>query len=222
MHFPWIPRWALSSNYLDQERPETTIIISRPASSKLVPTPTISPKWRSNKPIKFKGKLTDQNWLVTRVRWLMFQVCEDGQLSGAGLQCGYHSAGRVRLYIGLRGAGKLQVRETAESKDWPHLPRPLAVWPGSRWSSRDTCLTTLSPIIYRQVNIISISRYQSRYLITQVLSTRPWQDFQNRIGNGIFQTAESYIHSFFVLIKTKSPGVVQNKKILIKIWKFHV
>ena len=33
---------------------------------------------------------------------------------------------------------------------------------------------------------------------------------------------ENYLHSFFVLIKTKSPGVVQNKKILIKIWKFHV
>ena len=33
---------------------------------------------------------------------------------------------------------------------------------------------------------------------------------------------ENYFNSFFVLIKTKSPGVVQHKKILIKIWKFHV
>ena len=28
---------------------------------------------------------------------------------------------------------------------------------------------------------------------------------------------ENYFHSFFVLIKTKSAGVVHNKKILIKI-----
>ena len=47
---------------------------------------------------------------------MMFQVCEDGQLSGAGLQCGYHSAGRVRLHIGLRGVGKLQVRQAPIEK----------------------------------------------------------------------------------------------------------
>ena len=46
----------------------------------------------------------------------MFQVCEDGQLSGAGLQCGYHPARRVRLHIGLRRVGKLQVRENTTRK----------------------------------------------------------------------------------------------------------
>ena len=75
MHFLWIPRWGGITRTRETRE---IILIFRPANSKLAPTPTTSQKWRSNKPIKFKG-----NSLITWVRywsscWLMFQVCQDG------------------------------------------------------------------------------------------------------------------------------------------------
>ena len=60
-HEVWcISSWYPGENLEQRETPVRLIIIFRPASSKLVPTPTTSQRWPSSKPIKFKGKLTDK------------------------------------------------------------------------------------------------------------------------------------------------------------------
>ena len=62
-----------------------------------------------------------------------------------------------------------QHRQPNKQNSPPFYLELFPVLLGSRWSSRDMCLTTLSPIIYRQVNIdIKIPIY----LITQVLEVR--------------------------------------------------
>ena len=51
--------------------------------------------------------VTSQCGVCVDMNYSLMKVCQDGQLCSAGLQCGYHSARRVRLYIRLRGAGQL-------------------------------------------------------------------------------------------------------------------
>ena len=148
MHFRWIPRWGVVT--WTRETREI-IIIFRPANFKLVPTPTTWQKWRSNKPIKFKG-----NWVVARssdggdVEW-----CSRFVKTANSVVLDYSvdiiQLGESDFILDYGELGNFRSDQPQSSKAF--IPWSVSVLPGLRWSSRDMCLTTLSPIISRQVNI---------------------------------------------------------------------